>query len=169
MTVYNDQVFVSNDEDDSDDDQIQRKEEDEDDGADDDDDDGSDLDDSDEMIPATGNFDGLDVTLLAKAINNAFNDDGIGLTIAEVYEIEVTTPGAPDELSGIMWESYRGFDVICKQVDQKTKKVKTVEGRLVERTGDFTVINIKGRMKKMKNDTVLSVKLPKAKKEKGAA
>ena len=61
----------------------------------------------------------------------------------------------------------KGFDVICQQEDPKTKKVKQVEGRLVERNNEFTIINVKGRVKKMKNSTVLSVKLPKAKKEKG--
>jgi hypothetical protein len=110
---------------------------------------------------------GVDVTRLAKAINVALDDDGVGFAIAEVHEIEVTTPGASEELSGIMFESYKGFDVICRQEDSKTKKVKTVEGKLVERNDEFTVINIKGRIQKLKNDTVLSVKLPKAKKEKG--
>jgi ribosome maturation factor RimP len=112
---------------------------------------------------------GVEVSKLARAINAALDDEGVGLAIAEVHEIEVTTPGAPEELSGaIMFEAYRGFDVICQQVDTKTKKIRTVDGRLVERTDDFTIINIKGRLKKMKNDTVVSVKLPKAKKEKGA-
>jgi ribosome maturation factor RimP len=112
---------------------------------------------------------GVEVSKLARAINAALDDEGVGLAIAEVHEIEVTTPGASEELSGaIMFEAYRGFDVICQQVDTKTKKIKTVDGRLVERTEDFTILNIKGRMKKMKNDTVVSVKLPKAKKEKGA-
>lgn len=110
---------------------------------------------------------GVDVTQLAKAINSALDDDGVGLAIAETHEIEVTTPGASDELSGVMFESYRGFDVICQQQDPKTNKIKQIEGKLVERNDEFTVVNIKGRMKKMKNHTVLSVRLPKAKKEKG--
>jgi hypothetical protein len=123
--------------------------------------------DTDTITVTTHPTTGVDVTRLAKAINVALDDDGVGFAIAEVHEIEVTTPGASEELSGIMFESYKGFDVICRQEDSKTKKIKTVEGKLVERNDEFTVINIKGRMQKLKNDTVVSVKLPKAKKEKG--
>ena len=111
---------------------------------------------------------GVDVTKLARAINAALDNGGdTGLAITEAFEIEVTTPGASDELSGIMFQSYRGFDVICLCMDPKTKKQKQIEGKLVERNSQFTVINIKGRMKNLKNQDVLSVKLPKAKKEKG--
>jgi ribosome maturation factor RimP len=113
---------------------------------------------------------GVDLTQLARSINAGLDDgeDGIGYAIAETHEIEVTTPGASDELTGdIMFRAYKGFDVICQQRDNKTKKIKTVEGRLVERNEEFIIINIKGRIKKMKNDTVVSVRLPKAKKEKG--
>lgn len=111
---------------------------------------------------------GVDVTALARAINAALDDDGIGLMIAEVHEIEVTTPGASEELRGpTMFEAYRGFDVICQQQDPKTQNTKTIEGRLVERNDEFTIVNVKGRMKKMKNESVLSVRLPKAKTEKG--
>jgi len=109
----------------------------------------------------------VDVTTLARAINSALDDDGVGLAIAEAHEIEVTTPGASDELSGIMWEAYKGFDVIAQHKDPKKDKIKTIEGRLVERNDEFTVLNIKGRMKKLKNQDVISVKLPKAKIEKG--
>jgi hypothetical protein len=111
---------------------------------------------------------GVDVTRLAKAINLILDDGGMGLAIAEVHEIQVTTPGSSDELEGIMFTAYKGFDVIVQFMDSKTKKLKTIDGRLVERNQDFTVINIKGRMKNLKNVSVLSVKLPKAKKEKGA-
>jgi len=121
------------------------------------------LDDQDENeeTPSTD----VDMTALARAINAALDDDGTGLAIAEAHEIVVTTPGASDELSGIMFESYKGFDVIVEHQDPK-KKTKRIEGRLVERNDEFTIINIKGRMKKLKNQDVMSVKLPKAKKEK---
>ena len=109
---------------------------------------------------------GVDVGALARTINAALDDGGVGLQIAENHEIEVTTPGAPDELSGIMWDVYQGFDVICEHRDPKTAKLKKIDGRLQERNSEFTVINIKGRMKKLKNVDIISVKLPKAKKEK---
>ncbi len=109
------------------------------------------------------------LTLLARAINQILDDDGMGLAIAEVHSIEVTTPGVSDELvpGTPQFDAFKGFEVIVQQLDPKKKKVKTIEGRLVERNDEFTIINIKGRMKKMKNETVQSVRLPKAKKEKG--
>jgi hypothetical protein len=138
---------------------------------DDDSEEGSEEEDSEEVedVPAPARVEGaVDVTELARAINAILDDDGIGLRIAEVHEIEVTTPGASDELSGVMFESYKGFDVIAQFIDKKTKNTKTVEGKFVEKGDEFTIINIKGRMKKIKNEDVLSLKLPKAKKEKGA-
>jgi hypothetical protein len=66
-----------------------------------------------------------------------------------------------------MFEAYRGFPVMLTYRDAKTNKTKTVEGKLVERTDEYTQINVKGRMRKFKNQVVESVKLPKAKKEKG--
>ena len=86
-----------------------------------------------------------------------------------------TTRGVLSDLNGIFIEEIEfptrlkeGFDVIVQHKDPKTQKIKTVEGRLFARDDLFTVINIKGRMKKLKNSNVISVKLPKAKKEKGA-
>ena len=132
---------------------------------------------------------GVDVTVIARAINNALDADGdhvqndkddedvppspypIGWRIAETHEIEVTTPGASDVLVGdVMFNAYRGFDVIAevREVNKKTgkEKKKLVEGRLVERNVDVTIINVKGRMSKFKNELVDCVRLPKAKKEK---
>lgn len=111
---------------------------------------------------------GVDVVVLARAINAALDENEIGTRIAETHEIEVTTPGASDELTGVMWDVYRGFDVVAKFIDPKKQVEKTIEGRLHERTEDITIINIKGRMKKIKNGNLLSVMLPKAKTEKGS-
>jgi ribosome maturation factor RimP len=110
---------------------------------------------------------GIDITKLAKSINFAFGEDEVGNAIAETHEFEVTTPGASDELSGKMFESYKGFEVICRFEDPKKKKVTEIQGRLHDRNDEITVINIKGRMKKIKNESIEFVKLPKAKKEKG--
>jgi ribosome maturation factor RimP len=176
-------VYVSNPDDDTDEDAVVEEDE----GEDDDDDEEEEQ--SDTVVSNIGDEDaeeddgeeptdtpspppppvGVDMTGLARAINAGLDDeDGMGFAIAEVHEIEVTTPGAKDELSGsVMFDAYRGFDVICQQMDTKTKKIRQVEGKLVERNDEFTTINIKGRFKKMKNSTVVSVKLPKAKSEKG--
>ena len=97
-----------------------------------------------------------------------------------------------------MFEVYKGFDVIMDywEVPKKKKKKKSgkagkddansnveeeeeeepkktqkiIEGKLVGRDGekDVTMINVKGRIIKIKNDMIESVKLPKAKREKGA-
>mmetsp|Transcript_10403 Transcript_10403/g.14690 ORF Transcript_10403/g.14690 Transcript_10403/m.14690 type:complete len:285 (+) Transcript_10403:136-990(+) len=118
------------------------------------------------------NTDGVDVTSIARSINAAFDEEGegsVGYNVAVNHSIEVTTPGASDELVGdIMFEAYKGFDVIAQFKDPKKQdKIKTVEGKLIGRTDGITTINVKGRMRKLKNDMVLNVKLPKAKREKG--
>jgi len=114
---------------------------------------------------------GANVISIARKINGAFAEEGeesIGFRIAVHHSVEVTTPGASDELDGVMFEAYKGFDVIVEMIDTKTKKKKIIEGKLVERNGDTTIINQKGRLRKIKNYNVQSVKLPKAKREKGA-
>lgn len=112
-----------------------------------------------------------DIVSIARSINDALGKDGeesIGYSIAEHHEIEVTTPGNPEELQGIMFDSYRGFDVILEELDQKdSSKFKIVECKFVERTEEKTVVNVKGRLRKIKNELVKSIRLPKAKKEKG--
>ena len=111
---------------------------------------------------------GMDVTILARSVNQVFGEQA--LEIAETYSIEVTTPGASEELQGqVMFDAYKGFDVICDYIDKKkTKKPQQqVQGRLVERNEESTIFNLKGRMKKISNQDILSVRLPKAKKEKG--
>jgi len=113
---------------------------------------------------------GSDVVSIARAINYALGEEGegsIGNNIAVHHEIEVTTPGASDELHGIMFESYKGFNVIVEAYDKKKDKVQQIEGKLVERNDEKTIVNVKGRMRKFKNDIVQCVRLPKAKREKG--
>mmetsp|Transcript_10147 Transcript_10147/g.24330 ORF Transcript_10147/g.24330 Transcript_10147/m.24330 type:complete len:264 (+) Transcript_10147:127-918(+) len=109
------------------------------------------------------------LTLLARTINKILDDDGVGLSIAEAHSIEVTTPGVSDLLvpGTPQFEAFMGFEVIVEQMDRKKNKVKKIEGRLHDYNDEITVINIKGRMKKIKNESVISVRLPKAKKEKG--
>jgi hypothetical protein len=113
-----------------------------------------------------------DIVTIARAINLALGEggeDSIGYSIAEHHEIEVTSPGNAEELQGIMFESYKGFDVILEEFDKKdSEKFKILECKFVERTDDKTIINVKGRLRKIKNELVKSIRLPKAKKEKGA-
>lgn len=55
-------------------------------------------------------------------------------------------------------------------VEEEQKKLTITEGKLVGRDDEkeVTMINVKGRVMKIKNDLIESVTLPKAKKEKGA-
>ena len=110
----------------------------------------------------------IDLAALARAVNDALDDDGVGASIAETHEIEVTTPGASDELTTLssrQLNSYKGFDVTVIHSDPKSKTNKTIQGRLVSRDQGITTINIKGRMKKLQDSDVQSMKLPKAKRE----
>lgn len=112
------------------------------------------------------------ITGIARAINRALAELGegsIGDIIAQTHSIEVTTPGASDVLQGdVMFEAYKGFEVIVETTETNKKgKKKVKEGLLVERTDEHTVINQKGRISKIKNEKVECVRLPKAKKEKG--
>ena len=110
----------------------------------------------------------IDLSALARAVNAALDDDGVGASIAETHAIEVTTPGASDELTTLssrQLNSYKGFDVTVIHADSKSKTNKTIQGRFVSRIEGVTTINIKGRMKKLKDSDVQSIKLPKAKRE----
>ena len=129
----------------------------------------------------------VDVTRVARTINEYLSRDGegsLGDKIAQLHEIEVTTPEFNNELRGDrMFQVYKGFDVIVEHYEEKKKKkganaedddaskklVKT-EGKLVGRDMEKnrTTINVKGRNKNIKNELILSVQLPKAKREKGA-
>jgi hypothetical protein len=86
-----------------------------------------------------------DLTLIARAINEAFAcdaPDGPGYAIATVHEIEVTTPAFDGVLRGRrMFDSYRGFDVIVEhqEEDEKKKKKKKKKKDRGERTDDAKV------------------------------
>lgn len=115
---------------------------------------------------------GPDIAAIARAINKALDgEEGtIGWTIATTHSIDVTTPGVLDELSGLppkIIESYKGFDVIVEAFDKKKDKNVIFEGKLVDRVDNVTTINLKGRKKKLKNELISSIRLPKAKREKG--
>ena len=113
------------------------------------------------------------ITGIARAINRALAELGegsVGDIIAQTHSIEVTTPGASDVLQGdVMFEAYKGFEVLVETTETNKKgKKKVKEGLLVEKNDEHTVINQKGRISKIKNEKVECVRLPKGKKEKGA-
>ena len=130
----------------------------------------------------------VDVTKIARTINEYLSKDGegsLGDRIAQMHEIEVTTPEFDNVLRGErMFAVYKGFDVIVEHwEEQKKNKSKTIvdkesaprklvvtEGKLVGRDTEKsrTTVNVKGRNKNIKNELIESVKLPKAKREKGA-
>ena len=148
-----------------------------------------------------------DLTLqIARTINEllaADGEDSPAFKIAKLHEIEVSTPPFDNVLRGrLMFENYKGFDVMVEHFEETKKKKKKkskaqkdntptndasdssieeeeevvkpkliiTEGKLVERDyeKEVTLINVKGRIKKIKNDKIESVCLPKAKREKGA-
>ena len=168
------------------------------DNLDDDDFDEGDYDDGDdeEEEPTDGS---ISLTAIARKINEYLAKDGedtLAFRIAQLHEIEVTTPEFDNVIRGErMFESYKGFDVIvehweepkkkkskaAKEDDDSSeeeeeekedppKKLKVTEGKLVARDAEkgTTNVNVKGRIMKIKNDAIESVKLPKAKREKGA-
>ena len=135
-------------------------------------------------VPTSGNL----LTRIARSINEAFArdaPDGPGYSIAKIYDIEVTTPPFDGVLRGRrMFHSYRGFDVVVEHYEKKKskkngsvevgveepRKLKTSEGKLVSRDKEAdgnTTINSKGRAVKIKNEDIVTVRLPKAKREKG--
>jgi ribosome maturation factor RimP len=134
---------------------------------------------TDEEPPISGkqNEGRVDIAVLARAINAVLEQSApthdadiaageVGRAIAETHDIEVTTPGASDELVGdVMFRAYKGFDVMVDYRDPKTNKVKQLQGRLHERNEEYTIINVRGQLKKIGNGNVLVVKLPKAKRE----
>ncbi|KAL3788532.1 hypothetical protein HJC23_006570 [Cyclotella cryptica] len=134
----------------------------------------------------------IDITKIARAINDYLSQDGedsLGYKIAQLHEIEVTTPEFDNVLRGDkMFESYKGFDVVVehweedKQRQKKkgpsesddgenyTRKRVVTEGKLVGRDSEKgrTMVSVKGRIKNIKNEMIECVRLPKAKREKGA-
>ena len=113
------------------------------------------------------------ITGIGRAINRALAELGegsIGDIIAQTHSIEVTTPGASDVIEGdIMFEAYKGFEVMVETTETNKKGKKQIkEGLLVEKNDEFTILNQKGRISKIKNEKIECIRLPKAKTEKGA-
>ena len=57
-----------------------------------------------------------------------------------------------------MFESYKDFNVFVETDPKSDGKVNiVVQGKLVERNEKQTIVNVKGRLRKIKNELVLSV------------
>ena len=155
------------------------------------------LDDDDYESTFESEFDNnrIDLSRIARTINELLAQDGedsLSYTIAKLHEIEVSTPEFDNVLKGRrMFESYKGFDVIVEYWEEEKKKkvenvmsksqknntdnitdkrkLKITEGKLVSRDyeKEITLINVKGRVAKIRNDMIVRVYLPKAKREKG--
>jgi len=105
------------------------------------------------------------ITTVARVIIAALDEAG-GEDILERHHIEVSTPGASDELTTQrQFDAYKGFDVTVQTKDPWGSNRK-LEGKLVERGTMDLKINMKGRIVKVPVALVESVRLPKAKAEK---
>lgn len=158
-----------------------------------------DPDDYDEVTPPSDGT--IDLNLIARTINDHLARDGEdspAYRIAKLHEIEVATPVFDGVLrGGVMFESYKGFDVTVEHWEDPKKKkqkkgkaqkaegnievgaekeepapepkLKVTEGKLVGKDyeKDVTLINVRGRVVRIPNDRIVSVRLPEAKREKG--
>jgi hypothetical protein len=106
----------------------------------------------------------IDIYSVTRSINEALRDSGeLGEYISNNFEIEVTTPGVSDVLPEGFINSYKGFDILVDTCDKLTGKKQTIQGILVERSEEMTILNIKGRTRKLKNTEIESTRLPKPK------
>eukprot|EP00934_Nitzschia_sp_Nitz4_P000593 Nitzschia sp. Nitz4//scaffold218_size35881//10405//11001//NITZ4_007791-RA/size35881-processed-gene-0.16-mRNA-1//-1//CDS//3329542271//593//frame0 len=106
----------------------------------------------------------VDIHRLSSAISILLGNT----TIAEHYEVEVTTPRRKElVLEGPLLQIYKGFEVVCRYINPKTKKESQLTGRLVEQGKKETILRVKGRKKKVPNQDVICITLPEAKYEKG--
>lgn len=106
----------------------------------------------------------IDIYSVSRSINEAIRDSGeLGEYISNNFEIEVTTPGVTDFLPEDFINSYKGFDVLVDTCDKLTGKKQTIQGILVERSEEVTILNMKGKTRKLKNNEIECTRLPKPK------
>jgi len=106
------------------------------------------------------------ITTVARAVIQALEDIVDHNNVIERVHVEVTTPGAPDELTTQrQFDAFKGFDVRVETEDP-WKSNRVIEGKIIERGPLDLKINVKGRIVKIPVAMVGSVRLPKAKKEK---
>ena len=75
------------------------------------------------------------------------------------YVLEISSQGVSDELTSERdFKTFKGFPVNV-ELNQKTSKIKFLNGLLYEKSNDYLAINIKGRIKKIPFDEVLKISL----------
>ena len=111
--------------------------------------------------------DAEDCAAASRAMVAALEERDDELRVLSRHDLEVTSPGASDVLTmQSEFDAFKGYDVAAKTANPiHPDETRTVEGKLVERTIDTLVINVKGRMVKLPWHLVEEVKLPPAKKE----
>jgi ribosome maturation factor RimP len=106
----------------------------------------------------------IDIYSVTRSINEALRHSGeLGEYISNNFEIEVTTPGVSEILPEGYINSYKGFDILVDTCDKVSGKKQTIQGILVERSEEMTILNIKGRTRKLKNTEIEYTRLPKPK------
>ena len=79
--------------------------------------------------------------------------------LTDAYVLEISSPGIGDQLSSDRdFETFRGFPVEVHHRD-KDDSEQRLEGLLLERDADTLQINIRGRIKRIPRDYVISVRL----------
>ena len=79
--------------------------------------------------------------------------------LTDAYVLEISSPGIGDQLSSDRdFQTFRGFPVEVHHRD-KDDSEQCLEGLLLERDADTLQINIRGRIKRIPRDGVISVRL----------
>jgi len=75
------------------------------------------------------------------------------------YVLEISSQGVSDELTSDRdFKTFKGFPVNV-ELNQKSTKIKSLNGLLYEKSKDYLAINIKGKIKKIPFDEVLKISL----------
>ena len=102
-----------------------------------------------------------DVTLddcarFSSALGEALESNAL---LSEAYVLEISSPGISEQLASDRdFQTFRGFPVKVIHRDEDTAE-QHLEGLLLERNDDVLQINIRGRIKRIPRDDVISVRL----------
>jgi hypothetical protein len=122
-----------------------------------------------------------EIEVTTPEFDNVLRVDYNGLNMFQVYkgfDVIVDYWEVPKKKKVKKGGGKAGKEVVANNTDKEEeaeeeepkKTQKVIEGKLVGRDEEkgVTLVNVKGRIMKIKNDMIESVKLPKAKREKGA-